>query len=535
MAEAIVGILLNNLESLIKKELSLLWNAKSEMKKLSSTLTTIQAVLVDAETQQITKKAVQDWLNKLKDATYDANDILDKWATDESLFRQPKVVDETNLRIPEKTRHLLSVISCKDSSSAIHINHPNSSKHGLHTLMMFINQIPFPWLHDFSASHLTCLKTLHLKSIMLSTLPPSIGELKHLRYLNLSSCGLESLPESICKLRNLQMLNLANNNLLALPHLIGDLENLRYLKLSHNKEITSLPETIRALTNLQTLKAGIEAFLDSISSLHSLKHSDTRNCSCLKRMPNGIGSITALQTLRNFMVGREKESDGTHNIKELQGLNLLRGELEIAQLGHVKSLEDAKGANLMSKPKLSKLKLDWGYSHHANDDDDDDDNDDDVKSRSREVFEGLQPHPDIKKLEIISYPGVEFPTWMRMRDPTSSFPRLVEIILHDLDNLEEWTLDWKENESLPALQVLHLHTCSMLWYLPYEICYLRTLKTLRIHFRFALHFIPDEILSSVTSLESLDIWACDSLESFPVMGMIQMQHSCLRSLEVKQC
>ncbi|KAL7250460.1 hypothetical protein ACSBR1_012469 [Camellia fascicularis] len=79
---------LQNLNSLIQKEVGLLWGVDKEMKKLSSTLTTIQAVLEDAEQKQFQDKAIQNWLRKLNDAAYEVRDILDDCAT-EALRKTP--------------------------------------------------------------------------------------------------------------------------------------------------------------------------------------------------------------------------------------------------------------------------------------------------------------------------------------------------------------------------------------------------------------------------------------------------------------
>ncbi|KAK9146753.1 hypothetical protein Sjap_006656 [Stephania japonica] len=59
------------------------------MERLFRTLTTIKAVLADAETKQLTSKLVEVWVDKLKDAAYDADDLLDEWATDEAILQQP--------------------------------------------------------------------------------------------------------------------------------------------------------------------------------------------------------------------------------------------------------------------------------------------------------------------------------------------------------------------------------------------------------------------------------------------------------------
>ncbi|KAL9177378.1 hypothetical protein ABFS82_01G054700 [Erythranthe guttata] len=52
------------------------------MNNLFSTLTTIQSVLEDAEMKQLQSRAIQNWLIKLKDLTYEIDDILDECATE---------------------------------------------------------------------------------------------------------------------------------------------------------------------------------------------------------------------------------------------------------------------------------------------------------------------------------------------------------------------------------------------------------------------------------------------------------------------
>ncbi|CAL5394458.1 unnamed protein product [Camellia sinensis] len=88
---------LQNLNSLIQKEVGLLWGVDKEMKKLSSTLTTIQAVLEDAEQKQSQEKAIQNWLRKLNDAAYEVEDILDDCKT-EALQYESKRLSSSSLK-----------------------------------------------------------------------------------------------------------------------------------------------------------------------------------------------------------------------------------------------------------------------------------------------------------------------------------------------------------------------------------------------------------------------------------------------------
>ncbi|KAK9138240.1 hypothetical protein Sjap_008834 [Stephania japonica] len=84
MAEAILvnGIseILKKIGSLAGREVSLMWGVKGELKKLQKTADMIQKVLQDAERRQRDTDAVKLWLQRLKQAAYDAEDILNEVA-----------------------------------------------------------------------------------------------------------------------------------------------------------------------------------------------------------------------------------------------------------------------------------------------------------------------------------------------------------------------------------------------------------------------------------------------------------------------
>ncbi|KAK9146871.1 hypothetical protein Sjap_006774 [Stephania japonica] len=77
MAEVVAGPLIEILISSIQREIALVWVVKTEARKLSNTLSAIRDVLADAEEKQIKNKKVRDWLMRLKDVAYDAQDVLD--------------------------------------------------------------------------------------------------------------------------------------------------------------------------------------------------------------------------------------------------------------------------------------------------------------------------------------------------------------------------------------------------------------------------------------------------------------------------
>jgi hypothetical protein len=83
-------VLFNITEEIVKKlgplatqEIALWWGVKDQLSKLKSTVTRIKGVLHDAE-EQVQKPPAQleDWLGKLQEAVYDAEDLLDDFSTE---------------------------------------------------------------------------------------------------------------------------------------------------------------------------------------------------------------------------------------------------------------------------------------------------------------------------------------------------------------------------------------------------------------------------------------------------------------------
>ncbi|KAJ8633200.1 hypothetical protein MRB53_026536 [Persea americana] len=103
MENALVSLVLRELYDLAKDELRLLTDVEKELEQLFRTFTAIQAVLEDAERQQVTKKGVRDWLGKLKEVAYEVEDILDEWRTD--TFRSQR--DKVDIHIHKKVRPYL--------------------------------------------------------------------------------------------------------------------------------------------------------------------------------------------------------------------------------------------------------------------------------------------------------------------------------------------------------------------------------------------------------------------------------------------
>ncbi|XP_050281088.1 putative disease resistance RPP13-like protein 1 [Quercus robur] len=202
---------------------------------------------------------------------------------------------------------------------------------------------------------LRCLRVLSLCGYNIIELPSSIGDLKHLRYLNLSDTPIRSLPESTSSLHNLQTL---------------------MLKDCH--KLTKLPEKIRDLINLRYL--------------------DITNAYLIREIPVGIEKLKNLQTLSNFVVGKDKGS----KIGDLMNLEFLRGRLCISSLENVLDVEDARRANLNGKKNLDALEIKWRFAL----------NDIQYASITKDILDMLRPSTTVKELSIDGYIGVKFPTWL---------------------------------------------------------------------------------------------------------------------------
>ncbi|XP_030943144.1 putative disease resistance protein RGA4 isoform X3 [Quercus lobata] len=85
MADAILyGVVQKIIESLgssTLKKIRSIWGVQDELEKMNDTVLTIQAVLEDAEEQQVQNHQVEHWLTKLREVVFDADDLLSEFST----------------------------------------------------------------------------------------------------------------------------------------------------------------------------------------------------------------------------------------------------------------------------------------------------------------------------------------------------------------------------------------------------------------------------------------------------------------------
>ncbi|CDP03413.1 unnamed protein product [Coffea canephora] len=262
----------------------------------------------------------------------------------------------------------------------------NQSFRNITTLVLLENRS----IDDGLITFLACLRVLNIASSDATELPKSIGKLSHLRYLDSSDTPVETLPDSLCKLYNLQT-----------------------LRLRDCKSLTKFPNNFKNLVNLRHF----DFFPYGESS---------------DLTPLEIGQLRSLQTLPFFNIGIE----AGRQIGELRNLKNLSGRLQLRNLELVKSKEEAESANLIGKPNIDKLRLQWNEIDNSRNND----------SEYNQVLEGLQTHQNLKGLIIERFFGDRLSKWI------GELGRLVKFKLQNCKNCKELpTLG-----NMPFLRFLHL-------------------------------------------------------------------------------
>ncbi|GMN60498.1 hypothetical protein TIFTF001_029585 [Ficus carica] len=481
MAEALVKVVLENLNSLIQKQFGLLWGVQKEMDKLSSTFSTVLAVLEDAEERQFTERAVRNWLQKLSDVAFELDDVLDDcemeaWRVENE--RQKR-------RWTQKVRSSLSGLN--PMNALFHLRFANKMKKIGDRLDQIANErmkfhlrevavgerrdqamrerrrtssiITQPYVYGREEDKEKIFSSLRVLQGRLITMPMPAGALisntKHLRYLNLSGSSIEILPESICFLIHLLTLDLSN------CHSLGELPK-------------------------------------HMSRLKSLRHLYIRGCSRLLHMPRNIGRLTSLRTLTDFFLNGRK---GCH-LDELCHLNI-GGSLSISKLEKVGSPTEAKSANLLGKRNLKRLSLCWS------------ENENESQDNSEQVLEALAPSQNLEALSIRNY-KVSENNFVQSLDNESydgdlrnGFECLEDLELWDLPNLER--LSRREGKVMfPCLSSLEVRNCPKLTIL-HGLSFV-CLKNLRLYKLPNLErLVREEGKEMFPCLSSLNVYECSKL------------------------
>ncbi|GLT71209.1 hypothetical protein SLA2020_432430 [Shorea laevis] len=315
-------------------------------------------------------------------------------------------------------------------------------------------------------------------------------------------------------LKSLRSLKIVGAKTEVLPASLENLQQLKYLEISGSK-ITALPASFSKLYMLQTLKVircnHLQKLPDETSKLDSLRHLYFDN---ERLMPKGIGRLTSLITLPLFFVGKEKG----FRIEELGCLNQLRGKLKLLNLNCVRSKSEATRARLNEKTELDELEFVWRSRRRFEESRQRED------SSNHEIIEGLRPHSNLKSLSIIDYMGKIFPSWIE---------GLSSLKILKLRGCDGFTCLPARLGSCNLLRVLKIELCSKLISVLEDFRELRSLNILNITNCYELRSIPEECLSSLTSLKELRMGPFHrDLKEFPGLTSIHHLHASLESLEL---
>ncbi|CBI23757.3 unnamed protein product, partial [Vitis vinifera] len=433
------------------------------LKKLERKLLVVHAVLNDAEVKQFTNPYVKKWLVLLKEAVYDAEDILDEITTEALRHKVEAAESQTSTsQVASAMRavhtHCLGGLSSEDGWSLfkkLAFENGDSSGHpqleaigekivhkcqGLPLAIKAMGSLLHSKVEarewdDVLNSELWDLPTdavlpalrlsyyylpSHLKRCFsyCSIFPKDYKFEKEKLVLLWMAEGLleqsksKKRPEEVGNLYFEELLSksffqnsVSNESCFVMHDLVNDLAQL-------------LPESVCNLYNLQTMMLlGCDYLVElpsRMEKLINLRYLDIRYTSSVKEMPSDICKLKNLQSLSTFIVG---QNGGLR----LGALRELSGSLVISKLQNVVCDRDALEANMKDKKYLDELKLQWDYKNIDAGV---------VVQNRRDILSSLQPHTNLKRLHIYSFSGLSFPAWVG--DP--SFFNLVYLKLHNCNN-----------------------------------------------------------------------------------------------------
>ncbi|XP_024039263.1 putative disease resistance protein RGA4 [Citrus clementina] len=569
MVDAIVSSLLEQLISVAadeaKQQVRLVTSVREEVKKLTSNLQAIRAVLEDAEQRQMQQdKVVTFWLDQLKDASYDMEDVLDEWVFTRLKLQIEGVDDDNAFSLAphkKKVRSFFRAVSnCFGSFKQLGLRQDIAVK------IREINEKPddiasqkdrFKFVENVS-NHVkkpkqarttslidegeVCGRVDEKNELLSKLLFESSEQQKGLHVISLVGLGGMDTFEEI------RVANAIIEGLERLPKTLCELYNLQKLDIRWCEDLRELPAGIGKLKNMRSLLNG--------------------GTPSLKYMPIGISKLTSLRTLEKFAMGGGVNDISTCRLESLKNLQLLR-ECGIEGLSNVSHLDEDERLGLHNMKNLLRLSLEF------------DEEGEEGRRKNQQLLEALQPPLNVKELGIVSHGGNIFPKWLtsltnlrdlRLKscvicehfpplgklplekltlyglygvkrvgneflgiegssedDPSSSsssssviaFPKLKSLHIGAMEELEEWNyrITRKENISImPRLSSLTIWYCPRLRVLLDYLFQSTTLQKLSISYcpiMEELRILEDHRTTDIPRLSSLEIEYCPKLKVLP--------------------
>ncbi|KAF2319463.1 hypothetical protein GH714_016076 [Hevea brasiliensis] len=461
-----------------------------------------------------TRRSIKsNWVDSLKDAFYDADDLLDEFSTDVLVKRMMtgnKMVKEVRLFFSSsnpfvyglKMAHKIGKVRSKLDETVA-----NRKFH--------LDEIAAPMVEEREQTHSSLPLVVvgredDKKKIIDFLLSSSYGEnvsiisivgvgglgkttLAQLAYNDVRVKSYFELKMWVCISENFDVKIVVEKILESLdgieflPDSIIKLQNLQILRLVNCERLKQLPKHIKKLVNLQQL------FL--------------KGCVSLTHMPHGIGQLTSIENLSLFMVDKDN-SVSKHGgaLSELSNLNNLRDMLRIMNLRYVKNpTSEFEAANLKEKQLIQSLRLSWKLGPRY--DNDSDSGPDDVENDGEMSLEELRPHLNLKWLIVFGCGRLLFPSWI------SSLTNLVEL---QIDNCKKCQ-HFPPLDQFPSLKHLTIENLTDLEYIESGINCDNAL------------FFPSLVKLWLINCPNLKGWRRDT--STPQL----LQFHCLDYLDIRSC
>ncbi|TVU14851.1 hypothetical protein EJB05_38347, partial [Eragrostis curvula] len=268
-----------------------------------------------------------------------------------------------------------------------------------------------------------------------------------------------------------------------LPSLVNS-THLRYLKvkIEGNGEALHIPQS--KFYHLEVLDAGNSAICNDMNGLVSMRRLFVKKgaqCSI-----TGVDETNSPQESHNST----DQHSGCFEIRRLQSMNRLV-HLSVFQLGNLNTAEADGAKVLRDKQHLENLQLSWKDIIDSNN----------ISSSSNfadtesDVLEGLEPHHNLKCLQISGYNGATSPSWLA--------------------------------SSVTNLRALHLKDCGEWQILP-------SLESLPFLIKLKLTNMKKVIELSIPSLEELVLFKLPKLELCSCNSVMDLSSS-LRVLKISRC
>ncbi|KNA17785.1 hypothetical protein SOVF_076820 [Spinacia oleracea] len=420
------------------KQICSILGCKSQLNDLSGTVVRIKAALEDAEAKQDLSKQDRLFIEELKDAVYDADDLFDEFVT---LAEQEKLTKGIKVRV-----------------LALFGKYGKAYKMAQEVKMIKkkLDAIAFDTRFNFNIDPKP-IRDRRLETCSYVYEADIIGRESDLEKIVDDKIGVSCVGALLANWKYLRALFLKDSEIESLPGSIGELIHLRYLDLSNNKNLEVLPEPITKLHNLQILNlilcSSLKELPKDLSKLVKLRVLDLSECNVLSYMPRGMGKLTCLHTLNKFVVGDTRSNKELFSgLEDLKALRNLKGFLEInipfTNTGVNAGMKNGgrEGGCLGNKEHLKQVYFNFSGEEG--------------KGRveyNEAVMGELQPEPNLEIFLLSDYHGVRMPCWP-MEDKLASFlPNLVSIVFCRCPYLQ-----YSGQLRLPLLKTLAVNNCPNL-------------------------------------------------------------------------